>query len=810
MAAVGLIPALSLLAGAAYGTASAAAPSAALGVALLALAASTSLWFRRAGPATLVWIAIGHAAAGVALAAHDRDRALHSALRQALDADVGGFDIDSLGPEADHDPVLVRGVLLEDAAARDEFVSLRVRVRQLATRGGRVDADGGVSLTVGGRIASGLAAAWQAGRTIEVPVTFRRPARYLNEGVPDFERQLALDGTSLFASAKSGLLVSIVERGSWIEERAAQIRAHVRASVARWVGRHDLVAAGIVTAVLIGDRTGLPDDVRDRLQAAGTYHVIAISGGNIAVLAGLTLAVLMFVGLRNRRGALGAIVLLLAYAQVASAGPSVWRATLMAVLYLGAQLLDHRTSPCQAAAMAASVMVAAQPLDIRDPGFVLTFGATAALLEGARRGARFVPAHRVLAWFTASVAASFAAEIALLPVSAHLFSRVTSAGLVLNLIAVPMMAVAQVAGLVVTLFARCDAIASAAGWIAFAAAAAIVETARLVEIAPWLARRVASPGTGVLVLYYGALLTAVYTRSRRVRQVAGVTLVLCLLAAVGIPAVSVRGLSPPMLRLTMFDVGQGEAMLLEGGGEWLQIDTGGVPFGSGAFDIGARVLAPALWARDVRRLDALLLTHGDPDHAGGAAVLLDAFNPRRLLEGVIVPRHQPTQLLRDGAIDRGIAVRQIRLHDAFRFGPARVRVLHPPAPDWERPRVRNDDSVVLEVLHGDVALLLTGDISSEIERVVVPHLTQAPVRILKVAHHGSRTSTSQYLLDEWQPQIALISAGRGNTFGHPAPEVLQRLQAAGTRIYRTDLHGQITFTTDGREIDVTTYVGGQP
>jgi competence protein ComEC len=134
-------------------------------------------------------------------------------------------------------------------------------------------------------------------------------------------------------------------------------------------------------------------------------------------------------------------------------------------------------------------------------------------------------------------------------------------------------------------------------------------------------------------------------------------------------------------------------------------------------------------------------------------------------------------------------------------------VLHPPEPDWERPRIRNDDSVVLEIRCREVALVLTGDIGADVERAIVPLLTPAPIRILKVAHHGSRTSTSPELLAAWRPQIALISAGRGNTFGHPAPDVLRRLESIGARIYRTDRHGQITLDTDGREVSIRTYVG---
>ena len=118
--------------------------------------------------------------------------------------------------------------------------------------------------------------------------------------------------------------------------------------------------------------------------------------------------------------------------------------------------------------------------------------------------------------------------------------------------------------------------------------------------------------------------------------------------------------------------------------------------------------------------------------------------------------------------------------------------------------------MVLEVLYGDVAVLLTGDIGSDVEREIAPHLVPAKIRILKVAHHGSRTSTSQELLDAWRPQIALISCGRANPFGHPAPDVVARLEAAGSRVYRTDRDGEITVDTDGQHVSVRTFTGERP
>jgi competence protein ComEC len=234
------------------------------------------------------------------------------------------------------------------------------------------------------------------------------------------------------------------------------------------------------------------------------------------------------------------------------------------------------------------------------------------------------------------------------------------------------------------------------------------------------------------------------------------------------------------------------------------VDTGGPPFGGG-IDIGRRVLAPALWARGIRSLDAMLVTHGDPDHLGGAIAVADDFRPARIWEGIRLPHHAPTQALLNAATHWRIPVVPLRAGQVIREGDVQLRVLHPPPPDWERRRVRNDDSVVLEVVYRDVAIVLTGDISAEVEQSIVPLLTPARTRILKVAHHGSRTSSSAVLLDGWRPQVAIISCGRGNRFGHPAPEVLRRLEAIGATVLRTDLEGQIIIETDGRALRTTTF-----
>ena len=750
--------------------------------------------------------------AGLTMAAHARDAAIHTPLRAQLDEAFGGFSLESVGPGGDHDPVRTRARLLEDATPGDGFVSLRAAVLEVQLDASWRPAAGGVTLSVAGRLSAAEAEGWSAGRIIEAPVVFRRPARYLNDGVPDMERALALGGTTLFGSIKSSLLVTVVARGSGFEEFAARVRRYTRRAIASTVGSHSPLSAAIVTAVLIGDRSGLPDDVRLRLQAAGTYHVIAISGGNIAILAALVLGALAL-PIGRRRACAATIAVLCLYAAIVTTGPSVWRATTMAVVYLAARALDHRAGPWHALALAGLVMVCVQPLDVGDAGFLLTFGATAALLVVARRAFDRQEGSVLKTWMVGAFLASLATEVALLPIAATTFSRVTAAGLLLNFVAIPVMGVVQVAGLVAVAGLSAEPVAAAAAWAAHGGATILVESARLVEAAPWTTARVPPPGDALVAVYYGSLAGALWLSSKAARMaaVAGV-------AGAGLLIVSGIDLGgggdaarPGALRLTVFDVGQGESMLLEfPDGSRTLLDAGGAPFGSGAFDIGGRVLAPALWARGVRSLEGLLLTHGDPDHLGGARAIVDDFEPERLLEGIVVPGHAPGAAVRAAARRSGARLVLLRAGMTWRAGSVRVRVLHPPEPDWERPRVRNDDSVVLEVVYGMVALLLTGDAGAGIERAILPQVTPSPVRVLKVGHHGSRTSTSRQLLDAWRPHYALISPGRGNRFGHPASEVIQRLESAGSRVYRTDRDGQITLTTDGRSVSVAVFAAERP
>jgi competence protein ComEC len=734
---------------------------------------------------------------------------------------------DALESGARDTPTVVEGVLREDAAPTAAGVSLTLDVGTVAIAGGFAEpTQGGLRLIIAGTAAAPRMGAWRAGRAIRTPVLLRRPTGYGDPGVADDVRGLARRGVVLLGTVKSGSLVDVVASGSLIDEIAGGARRWIRRQLAAHVGRWSGQSGAIASAILIGDRSGLSDDDERRLQEAGTYHVIAISGGNIAILTALMLLTLRALGVRSEMAAAMSIAGLLFFAEVASGGASVTRAVAAACIFLASRMLDHRGPPLNALGVAAIGSAAVWPVAVFDAGFILSFGATLGILLGAPRMLRSsgdsTPAvrHRRSLEFATRIGvslcgasralfvATLCAEIALAPAGAVLFSRITLAGLALNFAAIPLMTIAQIAAMCTLAAALVSASAASwCGYVAHLAGSNLVRSAALVDFAPWLSRDVPAPAWWVVFVYYACCLLLLTRR--------GVRPGACGVAAAGAlmliaPAAATNsGISPPgpgMLRVVFLDVGQGDATAaVMPDGRVLLVDAGGLP--GSTFDIGERVIAPALRALGIRGIDTLVVTHGDPDHIGGAAAILRRFGPRTVWEGTPVPPHAGLRDLASRAAAAGASWRTLQAGDRETAGGVSIRILHPPPPDWERQRVRNEDSVVIELRLGEVTIILPGDIGREAESLITPALDAGRLTIVKAPHHGSATSSTDRFVDALHPAAVVFSAGRGNRFGHPAPLVVSRYRAVHAQVFRTDEDGAIVLDTNGKSVEMTTWSG---
>lgn len=704
-------------------------------------------------------------------------------------------------------PVWLNGELLEDATIDGDGVRLAIAVTAARFDGQapwrRVA--GRAQVGVGGAAAIASAGEWRRGRAVRAPVLVRRPQIWRNPGSASERWQRLKRGVDLSGSVKSAALVE-VDVGPRLEEWGGVVRAVVRRRVAAAIGAYSPETAAVVTAILIGDRSGLDDTTVRRLQMAGTYHVIAISGGNIAIVVIACAACCRSV-LRSRRAtALITLVVVLLYGHLVGDQVSVSRAVTAAAVVLLLQIVGWCAPTLRVFLLAALVVALVDPLAVIDVSAWLSFGATLGiLLFAGPLAARLAPRRgRVVSAAAMMLAATVAAELMLAPISAAVFARLSVAGLLLNFVAIPAMTVAQLAGTAVVIIGSAmPAATTVFAGAAHAGAWALIRSAALMEIAPWLSWQTPPVHWGWTVAYYGGLLAGVALAARAWRRAGRAVAAGALLVIATGPMIG-RTPSEGRLRIAMLDVGQGQAMAIQfPGGRSLLLDAGG----SGTtFDIGARVVEPALWALGIRRLDWLAVTHGDVDHAGGAASVLRDLRPHEVWEGIPVPRDMRMQSLRAAAHEAGAVWRRLQSGHTFEVGSAEVEILNPPVPDWERRDNRNDDSLVVRVRFGDVAFLLTGDIERAAEASLALDRS-ARLRLLSAPHHGSRTSSTPPLVRGWLPHLVMVSAGRGNSFGHPAPEVVARYERLGVDVVRTDLEGAVIVETDGRGVDVRTVSG---
>ena len=587
---------------------------------------------------------------------------------------------------------------------------------------------------------------------------------------------------------------------------------------------------GVLAGLLFGTQVGVGQDMEDVFLRAGLLHVLVVSGAQVGLLAASTIGVL---GLLRARPALrfllaGAIVLL--FATMVGWGAAVGRAAIMALVGLGAVWLRRDTDPPTTLALAALFWLAFQPASLFGLGFQLSFAATWGLLF---LSPSLVPPLRPR-WLAQLVGATLGAQLAVLPLLAVVFQRVSLAAFPANLLVLPVVAVLVPSGFVLSLIGLLLPRAAAFLAPAFLPPVwAMVALARIFAGAPgaevwlppvaWWQAAAAYALLWMLPHVRRRLTASAPVAIRWASVAAGVPIIIAVFTAGGtLP----QHLGQPRLMVAVLDVGQGDAilvrgptgrtMLVDGGGEVEipgRIRSSGGPAEVGSppsdrMDIGERRVVPALRRLGVRRLSVVLLSHAHEDHVGGLPAVLQNFSVDLVVDPG-VPHPSPSyvrflDLVRQRRIAYALARRGQRIDLG---GGAAAQVLWPP--DGEEGTADPEDavnarSVVARVEFGRIGVLLTGDIEAETEALLVRRGTALESTVLKVAHHGSRTSTTPLFLDAVRPAVAVIPVGRGNLFGHPHGQTLRTLEQRGIRIYRTDRDGAVILRTDGRRLSVET------
>jgi competence protein ComEC len=600
--------------------------------------------------------------------------------------------------------------------------------------------------------------------------------------------------------------------------------------------------AGLAAGLLIGLRDLVPRDVANDFRIAGLSHIVAISGSHLALIAALAISLLRRLGRRPR--SLIVLALIWAYALLAGASPSVIRAAVMATVVVGARETGRAGQAQGALAVTAAVMLLVDPRVVTDAGFQLSLAATAGLLVWAaplaawlrRRLPRQVPAIVV-----EGLAMSLAAQLATEPLVLLQFGQLSIVAPLANLLAAPLVAPAMLssaAALVASAAASAGLPAIVIAPFTLGAAisvGALIAVAHICASLPLASLTLAPPlnvvgaGIALLVLFVFARRARATSapdvaRSvseahretkdeqgrpgrRRLAWAAGAASVALLLSAM------VASARPDgRLHVTVLDVGQGDSILLEGpSGGRILVDTGPDP------DRLLTLLDARLPAWD-RRIDVVVITHPHEDHVAGLALLLDRYRIGVIAEPGMIGLGPGDAAFRRRLAELGRQTTVLAAGDRLSLDGIELDVLWPlpggvPLHPKDGGTDVNNVSIVLAMQFGERRFLLSGDIEQQIDPQLLAHgplsADSRPFDVLKVAHHGSGTASTDAFLDRVQPHIAIVSAGWGNPYGHPSPRTIARLEATGAQVFRTDLDGSVTITSDGHDLTAQAS-GGRP
>lgn len=737
------------------------------------------------------------------------------------------------------------------------------------------------------------------GARVRVLVMLDREDSFRNPGVQPFTEYLERSGYDATAAIKSPLLIERLDDErvflplAWLY----RWREKFQTDLARLFSTE---TAGVLNAALLGNRYNIPGAAAERLRAGGTFHVLVISGFQIAFVGGLMLMFARWFTRRRLVQFLGASVCLWCYALAVGAETSVVRSAVMFTLLALAPLVMRRVNTLNTLGGSAFGLLVWQPNDLFDPSFQLTFLSVLAIVTIAapiisrmQQVGAWRPTHETpyppdcVRWFRAisealfwserewradlavsniryrlfksgwairlerwrvqrlfrfafsAIIVSASVQVGMLPLMIIYFHRVSVAGLVLNIFAGVAMAAISLMGVVAILLSCLSLPISPLVW--------------LVEKLEWLMVHGVDPFArlglaslrmphyhgvaATIYLLYFALLSFLVVAlwywnplGRPVRNVASLALrpvvvrsAACLLTAVIVVVLLHPYSVPPAdgkLHIDYLDVGQGDSALVTmPDGTTLLIDGGGrpnfdrdqaekdeEPFARDTRSIGERVVSEFLWERGLDRIDYLVPTHADADHIDGLNDVARNFRVR----GAIVARTPPgdPEYARFAATmrQRGVPIHQTGAGDVWRLGDVSAEVIWPTPRDGGRGAYGNNDGLVFRVRYGETRFLFTADIESTAEAAIVKRPADLVSDVVKVAHHGSKTSSTAGFVEVTKPQLAIISVGRRSMFGHPNKEVVERWQTKGAAVMTTGMKGTITIVSDGRSFSVQTFV----
>jgi competence protein ComEC len=665
------------------------------------------------------------------------------------------------------------------------------------------------------------------GDIVRCNVKLKAPRGYQNPGVFDYAEYAMLNGTIAEASAKPGDVLPVVNGEGGFLRGIYDFRASLMRAADKSLGPD---AAAIYNAIILGDQSGVTDDMRETFQRSGTTHILSVSGSHVALLAAalyllvgylplyllperLALRLSMRVNLR-KLAAGTAIPCMVMYCLIAGSELPTVRSVLMISVYLGSVLIGRHRYVMNTLSLAALVILIPDPGAFFDISFRLSFLSVLFMaLAAVRVRGLFGPSRSGWRGFVSNVSLgalmTLAAIAGTYPLVAEQFNSFSLVALPANLVILPVAGFAAVpVGLIsALLYAFTGSHSLPLYHLNEYALDMFYGEVRLFGAIPGAGSHPPAPGPLFTSLYYAGAFAFLLAHGRRLKY-AGAALSVCAVTASMLLAGIVR---PDGMRVSFIDVRQGDSALVEfPDGITMLIDSGGMIKGA---DPGSSAVAPYLRNLGIRRIDYIVLSHPAVDHIGGAVYLAQVFEVGQVWESYPNIDSSVYRTLTRVLGERGVESHFIGGLGEIELGGSTVQFLNNgSAPSRPGEDMDNDRSLALRIKYGEVSFLFTGDIEASGQRRMVLSEPALPLKstVLKVPHHGSIDSYFRPFLLAADPEIAVISSGDRDMFGHPASEFVHGLESVGAEVYGTNIHGMVAITTNGEKVHIQTSSGLKP
>ena len=663
--------------------------------------------------------------------------------------------------------------------------------------------------------------------------TIRKPLNYNNPGQLDIVTMLKSNGiTASLSAGRVGVEIEYVEGSLWTKflRTMAAVREHYKESMRQVMSNEDAAA---IFAMLFGGYEGLKPELTESFVTTGIVHILSVSGSHMSLLAATVALLFKFIKLprgkkkknvrnliRTLKAVLG-ILIILSYAMLSGLIAPVMRSANMGILIFLATTFDIEVGSRRLLTLIGLFMLIDNPLLLFHISFQLSFSATAGLLYLMPIIKMFLSKKRIFEikgnpyefklpkFLAVSLSVTLAAQIFSQPIVAWYFNQLSISSLLANLIVIPILEIiiifglfAGIVGLIVPPLAKVVfLIDSLMFGIAY-------ELNKLIASLPMSNVYFPTINFAWSAIYYVVLLFVIQKRKVResiliwcrvnIKIVQGVCAVIVLVIAFNI---GVKFTKPSEMQVHFIDVHQGDsALVITPHGHAMMFDTGGIR--EHIFDIGGRVDVPYLHHYGITKLDYIFLTHAHEDHAAGAGSIVKMLE----VDNIITANESKSDYAASMAIsEESPKLNNLRSADEgeiYNIDGVKIEVLF--APKIAGVVTGNEVSNVYKVTFGNASFLFTGDLVKENEDIILREKKDVKSTVLKVGHHGSKTSSSKEFIEAVQPRYAVFCVGANNTFGHPRPEVLKLVEESGSKIYRTDRDGAVVFTTDGVNIKIET------